>query len=93
MQKYVTLNLIPNHKIVKYISKTVYNIDKFANSLLNHNFDELLTDNTINKYITDFHNTLLHYYNLNFPIKSKTISPKNNFKPWIDQSMKDELMN
>ena len=69
MQKYVTLNLIPNHKIVKYISKTDYNIDKFANSLFNHNFDELLTDNNINKFITDFQNTLLHYHILNYPIK------------------------
>ena len=42
----------------------------------------------MNKSITDFRNTLLHYQNLNCTIKFKTISPKNDFKPWIDQSMK-----
>ena len=45
----------------------------------------------MNKSIPDFQNTLLHYYNLNCPIKSKTISPKSYFKPWIDQSMKIQM--
>ena len=33
----------------------------------------------------------LHYYNLNCPIKSKTISPVNDSKPWIDQSMENQI--
>ena len=91
MQKYVAPNLTPNHKIIKYRLINDYTIEKFANSLLNHNFDELLSENDINKSITEFQNTLLYYYNLNCPIKSKTISPKNDSKPWIDQSIKNQI--
>ena len=87
----MTLNLIPNHNIIKYRLINYYTITKFANSLLNHSFYHVLTDNNINKSITDFRNTLLHYYSLNCPMKSKTISPKNYFKPWIYQSMKNQM--
>ena len=41
----------------------------------------LLTENNINKPITD----------LNCPVKSRTISPENDLKPWIDQSMKNQM--
>ena len=80
MQKYVTLNLITNYKILKYRLINYYIIDKFENSLLNHKFDELLTDNNINVIITDFHKTLLHYYNLYCSIQSRTISLKTDEK-------------
>ena len=45
----------------------------------------------LNKSINDFQNTLLHDYNIKKRIKSKTISAKNDFKPWIDQSMKNQM--
>ena len=80
MQKYVILSLIPNHENIKHKLINDYPVNKLTNSLLNHNFDELLTDNNRNKSITDFQNTLLHYYNLSFSIKSKTISRKKLFQ-------------
>ena len=45
----------------------------------------------LNKSINDFQNMLLHDYNIKKRIKSKTISAKNDFKPWIDQSMKNQM--
>ena len=38
------------YQIIRYILIKDYTNNKFANSLLNHNFDELLTDNNINKH-------------------------------------------
>ena len=78
MHKYVSLNWIPNHKHMRYRLINDSTKNKSANSLLNYNFDELLTEINIGKFITNFQNTFLHYYNSSCLIKSRNIFRNEN---------------
>lgn len=64
------------------------NILRFGEALGKHNFDDVLACDNINETLIKFNDVVMKYYNLFCPIRSKTLSPKDLLKPWIDSETK-----
>ena len=46
---------------------------------------------SINDHLEFLHNRLIENYKIYCPIRSKTVSPKDKIKPWIDDELKQYM--
>ena len=63
-------------------------LDKLYHKVASANFSDVLSEGDVDSAVISFHNKLLNFYNECCPIKTKSISVKDQLKPWINPQIK-----
>lgn len=66
-------------------------MDKFKNCISVLTFIDILNETDANKTLSDFHDTLILYFNLCFPKITVKITKKSNKSQWITKGIKKML--
>ena len=65
-----------------------FTLDNLAQSLWNHDFDNLINIENIDSALECLEDTIMYYYNVHCPIITKVITKKDREKPWINNFIK-----
>ena len=66
-----------------------FTLDNLAQSLWNHDFNNLVNIENIDTALDSLEDTIMYYYNIHCPIITKVITKKDREKPWINNFIKN----
>ena len=67
------------------------NISALCDSLSLHDFSNIFELDNVNEIFVEIERVIFQYYDASCPIVTKTLSHKDNIKPWIDHEVKREI--
>ena len=80
-------------QLVKYRLINDTTLDALAQSLYDHNFEDLRNEDNIDVAIEYLDSIIMHYYDIHCPIITKRITNKDRAKPWINSYVKNLIKN
>ena len=82
-------NHVNGNKLIKYRSHTSVSINNLCESVSHYDFANIVQCEDVDMGIEKLIDVLMNFYDLHCPIKSRTISYKDDIKPWIDYETKE----